>query len=254
MDTSLFHCHDYRLLVRRWRRVARAAGLKMTAFAQAGGYDVFMIAARRSIEGGVYLSAGIHGDEPAGTEALVRWAEANTEILRRLPCLIFPCLNPWGLVNNARNDAEGRDLNRTFQHDHVPHIQALKAFIKPHRFALALSLHEDYDAHGLYIYELERSAPFWGEELVEFARPLMPIEGRVMIDGRRISKAGLLRRKVDIRKLPAIPEAVYLHHHHTERSFTFETPSEFALGQRVDVQMALVGECIRRLFAEQHNV
>lgn len=165
--------------------------------------------------------------------------------------MIFPCLNPWGLVNNSRTDEHARDLNRTFQHDHVPHIQALKQLIKPHRFALALNLHEDYDAQGLYIYELKRKSPFWGEELVEIARPLMPIEGRTMIDGRRVSKAGLLRRKIKVENFPTIPEAVYLHHHHlVERTFTFETPSEFALDQRVRVQMVLIDECIRRIAAK----
>lgn len=246
MDPTLLHCHNYKRLVRRWRRVARAAGVKMSDFAQAGGYAVFRITSRQSPEGGVYLSAGIHGDEPAGTEALVRWAENNPGILRKLPCVIFPCLNPWGLVNNSRLDESARDLNRTFQHDHVPHIQALKAFIKPYRFTLALNLHEDYDGQGLYLYELERRTPFWGEELIEIARPLMPIEGRTMIDNRRASKAGLLRRKIDINKLSAIPEAVFLHLLHAERTFTFETPSEFALEERVRVQEVLIEECIQR--------
>ncbi|MCX6967168.1 MAG: M14 family metallocarboxypeptidase [Verrucomicrobia bacterium] len=244
---SPFHCHDYPRLIRRWRKVARAAGLKMSAFAQAGGYEVFMLSSRQSPEGGVYLSAGIHGDEPAATEGLICWAEAHPDLLRREPCLIFPCLNPWGLVHNSRTDAQGQDLNRTFQHDHVPHIQALKMFLKPHRFSLALNLHEDYDGHGLYIYELERRAPFWGEELVEIARPLIPIEGRTMIDNRRASKAGLVRRKINVNKFPAIPEAVYLHLHHAERTFTFETPSEFALEQRVRVQVALINACLQRI-------
>lgn len=246
MDPTILRCHDYKHLIRRWRKVARAARLEMTAFAEASGYEVFQLVSRKPLENGVYLSAGIHGDEPAGTEGLIRWAETHLDILRELPCLIYPCLNPWGLVNNSRTDEQGRDLNRTFQHDHVPHIQALKAFIKPHRFALALNLHEDYDGQGLYIYELERRAPFWGEELVEIARTLMPIEGRTLIDGRRTSKMGLLRRKIDLNKFPSIPEAVYLHLHHAERSFTFETPSEFALDRRVCVQEALIDECVRR--------
>ncbi|MEI6561565.1 MAG: M14 family metallocarboxypeptidase [Verrucomicrobiota bacterium] len=245
-SSTLFHCHDYQRLVRRWRKVARDAGLQMTAFAQAGGYEVLRLTSRKSVEGGVYLSAGIHGDEPAATEGLICWAEANPELLRKTPCVIFPCLNPWGLVNNSRFDEQGRDLNRTFQHDHVPHLQALKAFLKPLRFRLALNLHEDYDGHGLYIYELERHAPFWGEELIEIARTLIPIESRTLIDTRRVSKPGLLRRKIDIEKFTAIPEAIYLHHHHAERTFTFETPSEFALEQRVRVQVALIDACLRR--------
>lgn len=247
MDPTLLRCHDYPFLIRRWRSAARAAGLKMTAYARAGGFEVFRIVSRTlPTAGGLYLSAGIHGDEPAATEALLRWVETHPDLLRGVPCVIYPCLNPWGLVNNTRLDAECRDLNRTFQHDHVPHIQALKKFIEPLRFDLALSLHEDYDAHGVYLYELERHRPFWGEELLESARPFLPIEVRATIDRRRITLPGVLRRKIVLKKLPAIPEAVYLHFYHSQRTFTFETPSEFALEQRVQAQVALIDATVRR--------
>lgn len=250
MDSTLLRCHDYAFLVRRWRKVARAARLEMTAFAEADGYPVWMLASRDRGAvgaGSVYLSAGIHGDEPGSTEALIRWAEENVDSLRRRSALLFPCLNPWGLIHNSRTDAAGRDLNRTFQHDEVAHIRALKAFLQSRRFRLALTLHEDYDGRGLYLYELERRTPFWGEDLVGIARPLIPIEGRTIIDGRRTSHAGLVRRKIKLQRFPTLPEAVYLHLHHAERTFTFETPSEFALDQRVRVQLALISECIRRL-------
>jgi protein MpaA len=189
--------------------------------------------------GGLYLSAGIHGDEPAGTEAMVCWAERNVRRLAALPCLIFPCLNPWGLVSNSRFDEEGRDLNRAFRGDDLEMIRAC--------FEIALTLHEDYDGQGLYLYEVESAKPFWGEALLEVARPLIPIEGRTMIDGRKAS-SGLVRRRFEPGKFPMLPEALYLHMHHTERTFTFETPSEFALDQRVAVQIALIDECVRRTF------
>jgi len=253
MDLTLFRCHDYRFLVQRWRKVARTAGLRMRPFAQAGGEELFVLSSRQSPDGGIYLSAGIHGDEPAGTEGLLRWAEANVGILKRIPCLIFPCLNPWGLIHNNRLDEAGRDLNRTFHHDEVPQIQALKALIRPYRFALSMTLHEDYDGQGLYIYEVERATPFWGEALLDIARPLMPIEGRTTIDGRRASAAGLVRRKVNARRFPMIPEAVYLHQHHSRRTFTIETPSEFALDARVQVHITLLQECVRRTLAESAN-
>ena len=60
---------------------------------------------------------------------------------------------------------------------------------------------------------------------------------------------GLLRRKLNLKKFPMIPEAVYLHLHHAERTFTIESPSEFALDQRVRAQVAIITECIRRVSA-----
>ena len=244
--------HDYSFLISRWRRVARAAGLKMQEIAQEAGYPVFSLRSKSiKATGGIYISAGIHGDETAGTEALVAWAELNLELLGKMPFLLFPCLNPWGLVKNSRVDAQGRDLNRVFHHDEACSVQALKQTIKPHRFSLALTLHEDYDGQGVYIYEIERAKPFWGEALLDAARPYLPIEGRTSIDGRK-ARGGLLRRKIIPAKFLKLgyPEAVYLHLHHAERVFTIETPSEFSLDHRVAAQVAIIEECVGRVMGE----
>lgn len=239
------HCHSYKHLVQRWRHVARKNGLVMRPFAHTSEYPIYFIRSKNlPLKGGIYLSAGIHGDEAAATEGLLTWAEESS--IAHLPLFILPCLNPWGLVHNNRLNEEGEDLNRLFQHDKQPVVAALKRLIKPYRFSLSASLHEDYDATGLYLYELERNAPFWGEELLAAARAVIPIEGRTRIDGRKFS-GGILRRKVNLHKFKKMgyPESIHLHQHHSERTFTFETPSEFALEQRVRAQVVLLQETIR---------
>jgi len=247
MDLTLYRCHDYAYLVERWRKIARATGLKMRRFAQTGDYPLYALVSRHSPNGGIYVSAGIHGDEPAGTEALLRWAESHLEAVRSLPLVIIPCLNPWGLVHNTRLDAHHRDLNRSFHLDELPEVAGVKALIAPYRFAVALNLHEDYDAQGFYLYEVSRVTPYWGESLIDVARPLIPIDQRKRIEGRRVTVEGVVRPKLNLKRFPMIPEAVHLHQHHSDRTFTFETPSEFALEHRVRVQIALIQECICRV-------
>lgn len=101
----------------------------------------------------------MHGDEPAGPAALLAWAKRNVEQLRSHPFLLFPCLNPAGLVANMRNDARGCDLNRTFRLVRPPSpIRELKQLIRGQKFALSLSLHEDYDGAGVYVYEAHAGA------------------------------------------------------------------------------------------------
>jgi protein MpaA len=242
--------HDYRALIRRWRAVARASGLEMRRYASADGYPLYALRSPRlpSI-GVVYLSAGIHGDEPAGSEALTLWAEHNAARLREMPCVLFPCLNPWGLVNNRRVDAAGQDLNRCFHRDDLPSVSAWKALISGLRFKLAMTLHEDFDGQGLYLYEVDPK-PFWGEQLLEAARSIIPIEGRTRVDGRKAA-AGLLRPRITLKKFATmgLPEAVYLYLHHSDRTFTVETPSEFALDQRVAAHVAVIDEAVRRVCA-----
>jgi succinylglutamate desuccinylase len=96
--------HDYQYLMRRWRSVAAAADLRLKKYSEAGGVNLYCLASRRKKTDApsIYLSAGIHGDEAAATEGLVEWAQANIGALRTLNALVFPCLNPWGLVNNSR--------------------------------------------------------------------------------------------------------------------------------------------------------
>lgn len=242
--------HDYRFLVARWRDVAAKAGLVMRPLATESGFRVYFLRGKKLRKSeGIYISAGIHGDEPAGTEALITWAEKNTRLLAEFPFLLIPCINPWGLVNNSRLDAGGRDLNRAFHRDDAPVVAAIKQMIRAHRFQLALTLHEDFDGQGIYIYEIEKATPFWGEDLLRAAAPFIPVEGRSLID-RRAASGGIVRRKIQMRTFEkmGLPEAVHLHVHHVDRVFTIETPSEFGLDQRVRAQVAVIAECVRRIF------
>ena len=241
--------HDYRELVRRWRAVARTAGLRLDAFAEGGGYDVFRLATPAlEATGGIYISAGIHGDEPASNEALIAWAERHAKELPRWPLMLFPCLNPWGLVKNTRVNEAGLDLNRVFHTDTSPVIAELKRLIAPSRFALALNLHEDFDGQGLYLYEVGGAQPHLGEALLAAARGTISPDPRARIDGRKAS-AGLIRRRFDPKRFARMgwPEAIFLHRHHADHAITVETPSEFAIEKRVAAQVAIIGECVRRI-------
>ncbi len=243
--------HDYRRLVQRWREVARNAGLTLRRLVKAGSVTLHYLKSPALTEtGGIYLSASIHGDEPASSEALVCWAEKNVRHLAKLPVLIFPALNPWGLVNNTRADAEGIDLNRLFHRDEHPVIAAIKRVVAQRQFELALMLHEDYDAEGYYIYEVKRDAPFWGEQLLKTAARILPIDQRLKIDGRAAA-AGLIRRKYQRSLFERIgyPEAIWLHEFHARRALTVESPSEYALKERVRAHVAVIEECVRMLRA-----
>ena len=60
--------------------------------------------------------------------------------------------------------------------------------------------------------------------------------------------AGIHRRRIDRRRFARIgyPEAVWLHQEHSARTFTIETPSEFALELRVAAQVAMLEETVHR--------
>ncbi len=61
----------------------------------------------------VYISAGIHGDEPAGPLAVLQLLRENRWPAQVEICLC-PCLNPGGFARNTRENAEKIDLNRQY--------------------------------------------------------------------------------------------------------------------------------------------
>lgn len=243
---------DYRLLMERWLGLVTAIpSLRISVFCEAGGYPLTVVesATWSPSAPSLYLSAGIHGDEPAPVEGLIRWAGSS---LRKIAgregwnVLIFPCLNPWGLERNIRSDSEGRDLNRFYHSRKVPQIACQRALMRGRRFDVAATLHEDYDARGFYLYEIASTRPHWGELLCGELSPVLPPDSRTRVDGHP-ARNGVIRRRVRPGMMKGHPEAFLLHFHHAERTFTLETPSELSISRRVLLQRKFLEIAVKTL-------
>ena len=243
--------HDYGHLVGRWKKVARAAGLRLRQFSSSGGFPIYFLESSRLVAcaPAIYLSAGIHGDEPASTEALVTWAEANLRVFKKIRPLIFPCLNPWGLAQNCRLDSRGRDLNRSYKRRTLQQVRDQIRVLGDREFSLAMMLHEDYDARGVYVYEVISRKPYWAEDLLRAAARYIGPDIRRRIEGRA-AKGGIVRRRVTPDLMPDWPEAFLVHFLHAERTFTVETPSEFGIADRVAAHRAILDVAVKKCLAE----
>ncbi len=247
--------HDFEALRARWAALIEPCSLREHTLSDEAGYPVLALRTRALAEkpaGGeeaIYCCAGVHGDEPAGVWGLLEWAEANPEVLRDRALLILPCLNPWGLVNNRRSDAEGRDLNRLFHRADLPLIAAWRKTVGSARFGAALHLHEDYDARGLYLYELTVPELALGEKGMRGAESVIPRDPRDEIEGLPFA-GGILRRTGDLGRVVeeeldgGYPEAIYVFQHHASAAITFETPSEFSLWHRVRAQVRFLDSVV----------
>ena len=192
----------------------------------------------------VYLSTGIHGDEPAGPLA-VRQLLREDRWPAALDLWLCPCLNPEGFRWNRRENEANLDLNRQYKapqaSETIAHITWLE---RQPRFDLCLCLHEDWESHGFYVYELnpEHRASL-AEGMVEAVSEVCPIDNSEMIEGRPASK-GIIRPDIDPRGRPQWPEAFYLLTHKTRLSYTLEAPSDFGVGVRVAALVKAVEKAV----------
>ena len=226
----------------QWRRVAKATGMEMSAMTSVGGLPVVQLVSRaaKAGEAAVYVSAGVHGDEPGAVCGLLAWAMENTMTLKAGSFVLLPCLNPHGLMLNTRVDQKGRDLNRRFHLKRDPLVRAWHRLLKAHSLAAALCLHEDYDAEGMYMYELDHRRQGIGQLILDrVEKGAIGRDPRSMIDGMRATR-GVIRRKKVPEDLPGLPEAIVLHQTGCPLSLTFETPSEFGLDDRVEAQSRFI--------------
>jgi protein MpaA len=195
----------------------------------------------------VYISAGIHGDEPAGPLAMRRLLQEN-KWPTGFGFWLLPCLNPTGFLSNRRENAHGLDLNRQYLEPQAPETAAhIRWLGQQPSFDLCLCLHEDWEAHGFYVYELNSdNRPSLAEAMVARVAGVCPVDQSELIEGRT-AKHGIIRPNVDPRDRPQWPEAFYLLTHKTRLSYTLEAPSDFPLGTRVAALFAGVNAALELL-------
>lgn len=192
----------------------------------------------------VLLSAGIHGDEPAGPHSVLSllrsWKDAPiSSFLQGINLDLFPMINPSGLAKNTRENAEKIDLNREFAKGHpAPEVRLLMDDLRYRQYDLSVEFHEDIDARGFYLYEhfpdnKEPFAPSIVSRLEEDGLTILKdpvIEGLPAQNG--IIHPGKGRKRSHFRR-HGWPMAIYMFRHGTPRTITLETPTTAPLEQRI---------------------
>lgn len=230
--------------------LAREAGCKVSVLCEVEGLPVIAIESVAAREGApaAYLSSGVHGDEPGAAWGLLAWAEKHVGELKRGAFLIAPCLNPVGITLNTRADHRGIDINRRFHDAEDVICGPWQRWIAGKAMRFGLCLHEDYDAQGIYLYELNHARQTVGHGIIDRCSRLIAPDPRKNIDGQR-AKNGVIRRRTLPTHLPGMPEAIELHVRGCPVTLTFETPSEFDLDARVRVQVKFIESALEAFAA-----
>ncbi len=229
------------------RQVDVAAGLHgwtSETFGETGGFPVFAL--RRPAFGPsesvkrIYISTGIHGDEPAGPLAALKLLQENRWPKNVEICLL-PCLNPVGFTINRRENADGIDLNRDYRNAKSNECRAHIAWLERQpNFDFYLCLHEDWESHGFYLYEQNPDArPSPAEAMIEAVKNVCPIDPSEVIEDRP-AQNGIIRPVIIPQDRPDWPEALYLISHKSRQGYTLEAPSDFPLPTRVNALVTAV--------------
>lgn len=231
---------------------ARQAGFAAERWGEIDGYPLLAYVKPAASAGApaYYLSAGMHGDEPAPPLALLDLVETGA-FDAAAGWTLCPALNPTGLARGTRENAAGVDLNRDYKSPATPEIAAHVAWLRRQpRFDAVFCLHEDYDARGFYLYELNPDARgSVAEAVLAAVRLLGPIEDAATIDGRAAAAPGIIRPVSDPLLRDQWPEAIYLRNQHTNLSYTFETATSQPLAQRVATHAAAVRAALAALLS-----
>lgn len=103
----------------------------------------------------VLLMGQQHGDEPAGSEALLVIAREAAEgllepLLSRINIIVMPRANPDGATAGSRLTANGIDLNRDHLLLRTPEAQALAHLVRDYQPAVVIDSHE-YTVTGRFL-------------------------------------------------------------------------------------------------------
>jgi hypothetical protein len=243
---------DVRAALRDIETAARRHGWTPEAFGQQGEFKLLALhrlpLSLRTPHSAlrIYLSTGIHGDEPAGPLAALHLLQEN-HWPENLELWFCPCLNPASFVLNSRVTAEGKDLNRDYRHRETAEVRAHIAWLERQpQFDLCLCLHEDWESHGFYVYELNpENRPSLAETIVARVAEICPINRSEIIEERE-AKGGIIRPNLDPATRPQWAEAFYLIVNKTRQSYTLEAPSDFPLPTRVNALVAGVNAALEK--------
>lgn len=243
--TRSFHWPDF---LPAFRHAAEAAGFLPTVLTETPEGPL-VVWERPAAGPRVYLSAGIHGDEPAGPLALL-------ELMRgggfppRAGWAVCPALNPTGLAAGRRETACGIDMNRDYLLRRTNEVRAHAAWLEARPVpGLFLSLHEDWETRDFYLYEINLGDddPSRAHDIIEAVRPWFPPTIGPEIDGHTARSPGWIFHAAEADLPRHWPEAIFLSKFGCPLSFTLETPSHAALDARVAAQVAAVRAACRKL-------
>lgn len=219
-----------------------SCGAERELLCEVDGFPVYAYHLKREgAEKRLYLSSGVHGDEPAGPLALLKLVQEGL-LADCYEWYVCPVLNPTGLAAGTRENSMGVDINRDYLKFFSKEAASHARWLAGVEMDLVISLHEDWESSGFYYYEINQrqDQPEHYRKIVESVTAVMPMEPAEVIDDHQVREMGWIYHECEADEPQHWPEAIYLAKRGCPLSFTFETPSSLELDLRVACHCAAV--------------
>lgn len=238
-------------LINRWEALLASCPLPVVRRVDLPGEGSLVVlkqSSSRKTAPRILLSAGIHGDEPAGTECLYQKILAD-RLSPKIDWVIVPYLNPGGLRLGTRENPRGLDLNREFLRDRTVEVAFYKETIPSlGPYDLMLSLHEDWEFEGAYLYEINTgSKASMAKGILSILAAETGLVEADLIDNHVPRAPGLIVHDPVADEPENWPEAIFMIHQQPLLSYTLETPSQAPLPKRVACMDRVIDYCADEL-------
>lgn len=213
----------------------------------------------------MFLSAGLHGEEPAAVYALLDFLEKDAPAYSdRMQFTAVPCANPWGFERNIRTNGLGFDLNRHFYHKSpAPECSLIQNFLRKRNtpYVMAADMHETETNYppgegfaaadnpdGFYLYEtfFGRVKPLGGkvvnmlEKRSVFITPMKSIYGEKCAHG--VITSPPMSHYRGTRNLDEYIQK------YTNHVLTVETPTCLPLSKRISIHRRILNFLARTYY------
>ncbi len=202
----------------------------------------------------VLINAGIHGNEPAGVECLIRFIESISNATETFPDIaidIVPIINPWGWQHDIRFNRDGIDVNRDFAALRSQESKLIQSYAADRPYDLMIDLHEDPSATGFYLYQYGRKDFTLSQDITKSIRQMgFPLEQNVNMVILK-TRDGIIDAPMwglwYMRLTRQLSIANYYRLNNSRNVFTIETPVSLDLQSRLTMQQVAVSQLLNSL-------
>ncbi len=202
----------------------------------------------------IVLTAGVHGDEIAGVEALQLFtAQKMSAYQQDYEFLLIPRVNPWGSTFFRRENGDEIDINRHFVSDsHSQEAKLITGYIKEKmiRACLSIDFHEDVvhkndgefkPPTAFYLYERTASGLILGPHITKKVGETFPVSNQSSIYGETALHGCVFSADLDERTLEN-----FFYQQGADVALTFETPTCWELERRIQAHIIALEEAIHQ--------